>query len=74
MQGQFLCYIAPLPRPDHLAVREAHRMQGAFDFGLPKRDKLEQTWMIRGQIVLLPYETVEHVLVVGHPVKKLRSG
>lgn len=45
-------------------------MQRAFDFLLPELDKLEQFWVIRRQIVVLPNERIQHALEVGHPVEQ----
>ena len=66
--------IAPLARPDQLAMGEAPRMQRAVNPFLPELDEFEQLRTVRRQIVVLPDEAVDHIPLIRTPAERFGRG
>jgi len=67
-------HVAPLARPDQLAMGEAPRMQRAVNHFLPELDEFEQWRKIRRQIVVLPDEAVDHITLIRTPAEQSGRG
>lgn len=67
-------HIAPLARPDQLAMGEAPRMQRAVNPFLPELDEFEQLRTVRRQIVVLPDEAVDHIPPIRTPAERFGRG
>ena len=67
-------HIAPLARPDQLAMGESHRMQRAVDPFLPELDEFQHLRTVRRQIVVLPDEAVDHIPLIRNPVEQFGRG
>jgi len=63
-------HIAPLARPDQLAMGEAPRMQRAVNHFLPELDEFEQWRKIRRQIMVLPDEAVDRLTLIRTPAEQ----
>ena len=66
--------IAPLARPDQLAVGEAPRRQRAVDHFLPELDEFEQLRTVRRQIIVLPQKVVDHITLILTPAEQFGRG
>jgi hypothetical protein len=67
-------HIAPLARPDQLAMAETHRMQRAVDPFLPELDEFEHLRTVRRQIAVLPDEAVDHIPLIRTPAEQFGRG
>ena len=67
-------HIAPLARPDQLAMGESPRMQWAINHFLPELDEFEQLRKIRRQSVVLPDQAVDHTTLIRTPAEQSGRG
>ena len=66
-------YVAE-PRPSgKSSLTDPHRVQLALDMAAPKLEKPAQLGKVRGDIELLPDETLQQVGVIGEVVDDLRG-
>ncbi len=71
MEPELANHISPFADSNELPVREANGVQGTFNVALPELNKLEEFGVVRGEVVLLPNERIEHAAVIGHPIVEL---
>src|SRR5215470_723872 len=74
VQPEYAADRPDLGRRDQARMRDTHRMQRAFELGLPEFEEPVEFGEARVQIVVLPDVGLEQPGVVGPPVQNVRGG